>query len=115
MQSTESSDDQDNSNKKQLLVESETYTENTSNPKTEELATFIQSDADDKGRANCQSGCCCKNYCKVFRNTKLAVLLRYAVTYLLMVTVVNNNVFTLTVYTYVASTRISTRMFTLLQ
>lgn len=76
MQSTESSDDQDNSNKKQSLMESETYTENTSNPKTEELAIFFQSDADDKGRANCQSGCCCKNYCKVFRNTKLAVLLR---------------------------------------
>ena len=75
MQSIESSDNPDDSNKEQLLVESETYTENTSNSKTEELAIFIQSDADDKGRANCQSGWC-KNYCKGIGNTKLAVLLR---------------------------------------
>ena len=82
MQSTASSDNQDDSNIQRVLVDFEKSCEEnicTSSPKNEELEIFIESDAGSKETETCHGRCCCcqrSRCCKVFRNTKLAILLR---------------------------------------
>ena len=80
MQSTASSDNQDDSSIQRVLEDFEkSFEENTSSLKNEELEIFIESDAGSKETETCHSRCCCcqRSRCwQVFRKTKLAILLR---------------------------------------
>lgn len=80
MQSTVSSESQDDSNKQTLLLESEQCcTEVTSSQEKEEVEIFLRDVAHNKKTENGQSSCCgCQRYrcCRYFHKSKLAVLLR---------------------------------------